>query len=101
LADADHHRAKGCPNLVCTVFAADALLDAYERDPQPRYLEIASSAAAYILEDLYWTDGDGTASFSYPLPGFRTMTHNANFLAAALFCRVYRHSGEARFLEPR
>jgi hypothetical protein len=91
---------RGAPNLVCTVFAADALLDAYERDPKPRYLEMAASAAEYILEELYWTDGDGTASFSYPLPGLRIMTHNANFLGAALLCRIYKHCDEKRFLEP-
>jgi hypothetical protein len=26
--------------------------------------------------------------------------HNANFLAAALFCRVYKHTGEKKFLAP-
>jgi hypothetical protein len=91
---------RGAPNLVCTVFAADALIDAYEKDPQPRYLEMAASAAEYILDELYWTDGDGTASFSYPLPGLRTMTYNANFLAAALFCRIQKHYGGTKFLEP-
>ena len=29
-----------------------------------------------------------------------TRVHNANFLGAALLCRVYKHSGEKKFLEP-
>jgi hypothetical protein len=61
---------------------------------------MAVSAAEYILSELYWTDGDGVAGFSYPLPGLRSQTHNANFLAAALLCRVYRHTGEEKFLAP-
>jgi hypothetical protein len=109
----------GAPNLVCTTFVAGALLDSYERhaheqQPDPRCLNehcleerclderclnMAVGAAEYILNDLYWTDGP-KAGFSYPMPGLRGETHNANLLAAALFCRVYRHTGEKKFLEP-
>jgi hypothetical protein len=101
------------PNLVCTNFVASALLDAYEQDKQQqpgdrdlgedestaRCLTMAVSAAEYILKDLYWVDGD-RAGFSYPIPGLRGETHNANLLAAALFCRIYKHTGETKFLEP-
>lgn len=89
---------RGAPNLVCTVFVANALLDAYEFNKEQRCFNMAASAAAYILDDLYWTEGNATASFSYPLPSSRTTVHNANFLAAALLCRVYKHSGEAKFV---
>jgi hypothetical protein len=99
----------GAPNLVCTTFVAGALLDSYERHaheqpPDPRCLDercldMAVGAAEYIRNDLYWTDG-AQAGFSYPMPGLRGETHNANLLAAALFCRVYRHTGEKKFLEP-
>jgi hypothetical protein len=91
---------KGAPNLVCTVFVANALLDAYEFSSEPRCLNMAASAAEYILNELYWTEGNTIASFSYPLPSSRTPVHNANFLAAALLCRVYKHSGEKKLLEP-
>ncbi len=92
------------PNLVCTTFVAAALLDSFEQDPYkqqqpPNCLTMAVSAAEYILQELYWTDG-ARAGFSYPMPGLRGETHNANLLAAALFCRVYKHTGEKRFLEP-
>ncbi len=91
---------RGMPNLVCTVFVANALLDAYENNQEPRCLRMAVSAAEYILNDLYWTESDSRAGFSYPLPSVRTSVHNANFLAAALFCRVFKHSGDNKFLEP-
>ena len=40
------------------------------------------------------------AGFSYPLPSLRGRVHNANFLGAALLCRIYKHSGEKKFLDP-
>ena len=40
------------------------------------------------------------AGFSYPLPTMRQQIHNANFLAAALFCRIARLLGEKKFLAP-
>ena len=88
------------PNLVCTSFVANALLDAYEENREPYYLSIAISAADYIRNELYWTGADSIASFSYPLPSLKTQVHNANFLGAALLCRIYKLCGEKKFVEP-
>jgi hypothetical protein len=90
----------GAPNLVCTVFVGNALLDVYEQCQDRRCLGMAVSTAEYILDELYWTDGKSTAGFSYPLPGLRNQVPNANFLGAALLCRVYRHTSERKFLDP-
>ena len=90
----------GAPNLVCTVFVGNALLDVYEQCQDRRCLGMAVSAAEYILDELYWTDGKSIAGFSYPLPGLRNQVPNANFLGAALLCRVYRHTSERKFLDP-
>jgi hypothetical protein len=90
----------GTPNLVCTTFVADALLDAYEQRGEKRCLNMAASTAQYILDELYWSMGTSFAGFSYPLPNLRTQVHNANFLASALLCRVYKHTGESKFLAP-
>ncbi|MGH9326668.1 MAG: hypothetical protein ACRD2B_08305 [Terriglobia bacterium] len=90
----------GAPNLVSTTFAANALLDAYERVHDSRCLRMAASAGQYLLDRLYWTDGGSLAGFSYPLPSVRSQTHNANFLAAALLCRLDRITGEEQFLAP-
>lgn len=86
------------PSLVCTVFVANALLDVYERDRRPQCLDMAISAGEYILNELYWDDGERIAGFSYPLPGVRVQVHNANFLAAALLCRLFKHMGRKEFL---
>jgi hypothetical protein len=89
---------RGAPNLVCTVFVANALVDAYEMENEARFLDMAASSAEYILNELYWTEGDSVACFSYPLPGLKNKVHNANFLGAAILCRVYKHYGEKKFL---
>jgi len=60
---------------------------------------MALSAAEYIANELYWTDG-ATASFAYPLPSMRSEVHNANFLAAALLARVYSYNRDTKFLIP-
>jgi hypothetical protein len=105
---------RGEPNLVCTVFVANALLDLYESNRGGGHapatgnrqlvtgndlLFFATSAAEYLLNELYWSEDD-IAGFSYPLPSIKTRVHNANFLGAALFCRIYKHTGEEKFLEP-
>jgi hypothetical protein len=90
---------RGAPNLVCTIFVANALLDAYEEFNDPPLLEMATSAGNYILQ-LYYTEGDSVASFSYPLPGLKTKVHNANFLAAGLLCRLFHHTQNEKLLVP-
>jgi hypothetical protein len=91
---------RGAPNLVCTVFVANALLDLYEHRRDSRCLDMAVSAAEYIIEVLCWSEGDRVYSMAYPLPTSRLITHNANLLGAALLCRVARLSGETRFVGP-
>jgi hypothetical protein len=91
---------KGAPNLVCTTFVAGALLDVYEQGGDASCLKMATNAAEYILNNLYWSDGDVNAGFSYPLASLRNQIHNANFLAAALLVRVHKHTGEEKFLTP-
>ncbi|MGH9325172.1 MAG: hypothetical protein ACRD2B_00575 [Terriglobia bacterium] len=90
----------GAPNLVSTVFVANALLDADKRRRNSACLEMAKSAGEYILEELYWSEDGPVAGFNYPQPGVRNQVHNANLLAAALLCRLARETGEERFLAP-
>jgi hypothetical protein len=89
----------GTPNLVCTLFVAEALLDLYESSENERYLQMALSAADYIVQQLYWTDGT-TCSFAYPFSSSRTPVHNANLLAAAFLCRVSKLTGDEKYLTP-
>jgi hypothetical protein len=104
---------RGAPNLVCTVFVANALMDLHESTisiepsrsntqhptPNTQYFDMALSAADYIANELYWED-DEAVGFSYPLPSVRAKVHNANFLTAALLCRVWKHTRNGRYLEP-
>jgi mannose/cellobiose epimerase-like protein (N-acyl-D-glucosamine 2-epimerase family) len=91
---------RGTPNLVCTTFVASALLDAYEARGLAQCLEMAASAADYIHRELIWTEGQSVASLAYPLPSSRSLIHNANFLGAALLCRVARLTGRKQYVEP-
>jgi glycosyltransferase involved in cell wall biosynthesis len=86
------------PNLVCTSFVGGALLDAAEQG-DARCLDMAASAADWILGELSWSDAEGPA-FAYPLASARERIHNANFLGAAFLARVARLTGEPRYLEP-
>jgi hypothetical protein len=88
------------PNLVCTTFVANALLDVYEQRGDRHCLSMAASAAEYIVKELYWASGESVAGFSYPLPSVRNQVHNANLLGAAFLCRAHRLTGDSRFLGP-
>lgn len=89
----------GYPNLVCTIFVARALFDAYDACGDKNCLKMALSAANYLVNELYWAEGS-VASFAYPLPTVRSEVHNANFLAAALLARAYRYTNEESLLLP-
>lgn len=84
------------PNLVCTTFVADALIDLFEETDDSRYLAMAESAGSYLLNELFWTDGKAVSSFGYPTASTRSRVHNANLLAAAFLLRLHRHTCEER-----
>jgi len=89
---------KSCPNIICTTFAANALLDAFEAGGGPELLDAASSAASFILMKLYQEDGN-ISWFNYT-PLERNQVHNANLLGAALLCRVAACSGQDQLRDP-
>lgn len=90
---------RGSPNIICTTFAANALLDAYEQSLDSSWLEAAVSAADFILDVLYWRESGSEVYFSYT-PLRRSEIHNASLLGAAFLCRIGRISGQKRFIEP-
>jgi len=90
---------KGFPNIICSTFAANALLDAYEKSQKSQWLDAAVSAADFILNMLFWRDRGSIACFSYTPLG-RSEIHNANLLGAALLCRISLLTGQKMFLEP-
>lgn len=90
---------RGFPNIICTTFAANALLDAWERSQDSKAFEAALSAAEFIRKILFWRDGGSVACFCYTSLE-RSIVHNANLLGAAFLCRVARISGRTELFEP-
>ncbi len=89
---------RGAPNLVCTVFVADALLDAYDALGSRECLEMTRVAVEYISNELFWSD-EKSAGFCYPRPGLKEHIYNADLLGAALLARMAQVSGDKKYLE--
>jgi hypothetical protein len=87
------------PNIICTTFAGNALLDAFDRFQEPELLGMAVSAADFLLGTLYHEEGPSAACFSY-MPLARSKVHNANLLGSAFLCRVAGASGDPKYLPP-
>ncbi len=89
---------RGTPNAVCTVFAAHAYLDWYERTGSESVLETAKSCCRFLLECLNRTrDRDGDC-FSYT-PLDQSRVHNVNLLAAELLARTWTKTGVDEYCE--
>jgi len=88
---------RGTPNIICTTFAANALLDAYDAYGDAAWLEAALSAGAFLLHGLHTTRDADTLCFSYT-PLVPSQVHNASLLGAALLARLntYRPSEDFR-----
>ncbi len=76
------------PNMVCSVFAGNALLDLYTATNNDEYLEKARLVSKFILDTLKLYETDNELCFGY-IPGENTVVHNANLLGAAYLARLY------------
>lgn len=83
------------PNIICTTFAGNALLDSFEYFQDPALLGIAVSAASFLLDVLAPKAVDQSCFFYTPLD--RTRIHNANLLGAAYLARVYHYTQNPEF----
>jgi len=89
---------KFVPNIICTTFAGNALLDAYARFADVIYLDMAVSAGDFLLEGLNITKGHDEICFGYTsLHSDRI--HNANLLGASYLARLYRMTGKKKFFK--
>ncbi len=87
---------QGKPNLITTVFVANAFLDYLAADEHrltqvkrnKEYLRIAEGACEFILRELVIFEDKNKLCFGY-VPGEEARIHNANMLGAALLGRVY------------
>lgn len=83
-----HMTSLGTPNIVTTVFVANACLDYFEQTNDEKYLEIAESSCRFFLNNLILHEDKTDLCFGY-MPGANTRVHNVNMLAAALLARIY------------
>lgn len=95
----------GTPNMVTTVFVANAFLDYISADytdctdsMKKEYLDLAVEACEFILNELILFEDEKLLCFGY-IPGERARVHNANMLGAALLARVYSFTKNQNYLE--
>lgn len=86
------------PNIICTSFAGNALLDAYDAFRDASFLEQAKSAGGFIMKGLNITEGGAGICFSYT-PLDKAQVHNANLLAAAFLARLFALTGEQELFD--
>ena len=86
------------PNIICTSFAGNALIDSYQKYEKTEYLDMAISAGQFILQGLNITGNKDELCFSYT-PYDRNQVHNANLLGAAFLSRLYSITGEKYFFD--
>jgi len=88
----------GTPNMVATVFVANAFLNYYEATGDIDALTTAEGCCEFILKHLVLFNGEKTLCFGY-IPREMARVHNANMLGAALLGKVYRYTGSHELLE--
>jgi len=88
----------GTPNMVTTVYVANAFLDHFDATGDQDSLELARNSCEFILKKLVLFENRESICFGY-IPGEGARVHNANMLGAALLARVYAHLKEAELLE--
>lgn len=81
----------GKPNIVTTVFVANAFLDYFDLTKDSEALNLAVQACEFILEYLINFEDESSLCFGY-IPGEEARVHNASMLGAALLGRVYSHT---------
>lgn len=86
------------PNIICTTFAGQALLDGVEAGGPAAYLDHAISAADYLLSKLYDQSGADETCLFYT-PAGASYIHNASLLGAAFLARLYRYAANKDYKE--
>ena len=88
---------KHTPTVVATNFCATALMEAYEVTNEKRYLNIALSAAEFVIKDLHRTPYKDGFLFSYsPLEGNDTV-FNASLLGSRLLSYCYHYTRKEEY----
>ena len=88
---------KFTPTVVATNFCATALMESFEITGEKKYLEIALSAANFVIKDLHRSEYKDGFLFSYsPLQGNDTV-FNASLLGSRLLSFCYKYTGNEEY----
>lgn len=85
------------PTVVATNFCATALMEAYEVTHDKRYLEVALSAAKFIIEDLHRSEYKDGFLFSYSMLSGNDTVFNASILGSRLLSYCYKYTGNETY----
>jgi hypothetical protein len=88
----------GTPNMVTTVFAANAFLDFYDATGEKEALGVARASCEFIVDKLTLFEDEKSLCFGY-IPGESARVHNANMLGASLLGRVHAYGSDEKYLE--
>ncbi len=88
----------GKPNMVTTVFVANAFLDYFDSTGDSTALDTGIKACEFIVSHLIQFEDKNSLCFAY-IPDEEARVHNANMLGAALLARVYTYSKRSDYLE--
>lgn len=84
------------PTIVTTSFVAGSFLDGYDITGNKELLDVAESAAAFILKDFYVYREDGGAAYGYG-PSDKSCVYNATALGGQFFARLYKETGKSEY----
>lgn len=88
------------PNAVVTVFAAEAFIHAFRVTGKPGYLEVARSAAEFLLKDLpVLFEDDRERAISYVEQRAAKPVLNTQVLTGAVFVKLYNIDRDERWLK--
>lgn len=86
------------PNAICTVFAGEALLDAWLGFGLGKCREMAEGAAEFLITHLNVTEHESGRCFSYTTID-HSATHNVNLLVSAFLARAAEELERPQLLE--
>lgn len=85
------------PTVVATNFCATALMEAYEITKEKRYLDVALSAARFVIDDLHRTEYKDGFLFSYSKLHGNDTVFNASILGSRLLSYCYKYTGNEEY----
>ncbi len=84
------------PNMICSVFAGQALLDLFESSGEQAFLVQAEQVAEFMLRHLVLVEETDRICFGY-IPGEKAIIHNVNLVGAAYLSRLFAVTGQSSY----